>query len=63
MWIKTDYDELINTDRLSYVRYDKISNTTIGWAGKSRLIIANSDAMPIIMNGLMRGSTIVEVKH
>lgn len=63
MWIKTDYDELINTDRLSYIRYDRISNTTIGWADGNRLIISNSNAVPIIMNGLMRGSTIVEVKH
>lgn len=63
MWIKTDYDELINTDRLSMIRYDRILNRTFGFDDNTRIIIADFDATHIIMNGLMRGSTIVEVKH
>lgn len=62
MWIKTDYDELINMDRLSFVKYDRILNRTFGFDDNTRIIIADFDATTIIMNGLMRGSTIVEVK-
>lgn len=62
MWIKTDYDELINTDRLSMIRYDKIERTTFGWSGKTKLIISNFDSVQTIMNGILRGSNLVEVK-
>lgn len=62
MWIKTDYDELINTDRLTMIRYDKIERTTFGWSGKNKIIIANFDATGIIMNGILRGSNLVEVR-
>lgn len=63
MWIKTDYDELINTDRLSMIRYDRITGKTLGFTDKTTIIISSSDAVPTIMNGLMRGSTIMEVRN
>ena len=62
MWIKTDYDELINTDRLSLIKYDRILNRTFAYDNDTRVIVADFDATTIIMNGLMRGSKIVEVK-
>lgn len=63
MWIKTDYDELINIDRLSMIRYDRISGKTIGFGGDARIIVADFDATHIIMNGILRNSNLVEVKH
>jgi hypothetical protein len=63
MWIKTDYDALINTDRLSMIRYDRIMGRTFGFDSDSRLVIADFDATQIIMNGILRGSNLVEVKH
>lgn len=62
MWIKTDYDELINTDRLSMIRYDRILNKTYGFDNDSRIIISDNDATGIIMNGILRGSNLVEVR-
>lgn len=62
MWIKTDYDELINTDRLSMIRYDMFSGKTIGYDGDVKIVVADFYAVPIIVNGLMHGSTILEVK-
>ena len=63
MWIKTDYDELINTDRLSLIKYDRILNRTFAYDNDIRVIVADFDATQIIMNGLFHGVTIVEVKQ
>lgn len=63
MWIKTDYDELINTDRLSMIRYNRILDKTFGFNNDSQIIISDGDSVPTIMNGILRNSNLVEVKN